>query len=245
MKFDIYFEQSLCEASRKISAERSRIHTYVSRANLRQYAGKTYDDTLDAESGQTVESLDDIKDSKTKVLQKTVKFFGLGFTEDEYKFLQDQYEDWTARHECKTKAQEELFKNLCINQLQIQKASQTGGKIEVLMDAFQKLLGSANLKPAQTNDNTLADQNSFGMLIKKWEDERPVPEPDEAWQDVDGIRRYINVWFLGHLCKMMGIKNSYSQAYEDEIARYRVERPTYEEDEPEDDALDSMFGGSG
>ena len=44
---------------------------------------------------------------------------------------------------------------------------------------------------------------------------------------------------------MMGIKNSYSQAYEDEIARYRVERPTYEEDEPEDDALDSMFGGSG
>ena len=33
-----------------------------------------------------------------------------------------------------------------------------------------------------------------------------MPEPDEAWQDVDGIRRYINVWFLGHLCKMMGIK---------------------------------------
>ena len=243
MKFDIYFDDSLCEASRKISAGRSRIHTYVSRANLRQYAKKTYDDTLDAENGLAVESLDDLKENKAaKVTQKTVKFFGFGFSEDEYKVLQDQYDDWISRHECKTKAQEELFKNLCINQLMMQKAAQGGGRIDNLMDTFQKLLGSANIKPTQTSENVLAEANSFGMLIKKWEDEDPIPEPEPQWRDVDGIRHYINVWFLGHLCKMMGIKNTYSKEYEKELARSRVEKPEYVGDEEEISGLDDMFG---
>lgn len=94
MKFDIYYNQSLADASRKISAERSRIHTYVSRANLIQYKDNTYDTTLDEESRETIESVEEVRDSK-KVTQKTVKFFGLGFTEEEYRFLQDQYDDWT------------------------------------------------------------------------------------------------------------------------------------------------------
>ena len=75
------------------------------------------------------------------------------------------------------------------------------------MDTFQSLLGSANLKPVQNNDNALADSQSFGTLIKKFEEEKPIPEPDPEWKDVDGIVKYITVYFLGHLCKMIGIKN--------------------------------------
>ena len=108
------------------------------------------------------------------------------------------------------------------------------------MKTFQDLLGSANLKPAQNNDNTLSDTNTFGTLIKKWEDEKPIPEPDAEWRDVDGIIRYISIYFLGHLCKMMHIKNSYSKMYEEEMAKYKVEKPEYEDD---DEALfDSVFG---
>ena len=154
--------------------------------------------------------------------------------------LQYQYNDWTARHECKTKAQEELFKNICITQLQIQKATQNGDKIEQLMNAYQNLLGSANIKPNQTNENALADQNTFGTLIQKWETEKPIPEPDPEWKDVDGILKYISTWFLGHLCKMMGVKNSYSKLYENEMKKYKVEKPQYEND---DEALfDNVFG---
>lgn len=240
MKFDIYFDQSLLNASRKITKDRSRIHTYISRANLTQYKDKTYDTTIDEETNFTISTVEDAKDSKG-VKQKTIKFFGLGFIEDDYKALQEQYDDWTARHECKTKAQEELFKNLCIAQLNIQKAQQTNGKVSEAMKSFQDLLGSANIKPAQTNDNALADQNTFGTLIQKWETERPIPEPDDEWKDVDGIVKYITTWFLGHLCKMMGIKNSYSRLYENEMAKYKVDKPQYEND---DEALfDDVFGG--
>lgn len=244
MKYDIYYDQSLANASRKITKDRSRIHTYISRANLLQYKDRTYDTTIEEEKTQTIDTIEDIrKDNKnTKLTKKTINFFGLGYSEDEYQFLQYQYDDWTARHECKTKAQEELFKNICITQLKIQTASQKGDKIEQLMNAYQNLLGSANIKPTQTNENTLADQNTFGTLIKKWEDEKPISEPSSEWKDVDGIRKYINVWFLGHLCKMMGIKNSYSKEYEDEIARFKVEKPEYVDDEVNENYdLEDMF----
>lgn len=235
MKFDIYFNESAYGASKKISADRNRMTGYISKINIFPHTGKSYDDTLDEERTIKIDSFDDLEElkenKKVKLTQKIIKFFGLGFEESEYEWLQYQYEDWISRHECKTKAQEELFKNICIVQLQIQKSTQKGDKIEQLMNTYQNLLGSANIKPAQINDNALTDQNTFGTLIKKWENEKPIPEPDSEWKDVDGIIRYISIWFLGHLCKMMNIKNSYSRLYEEEMEKYKVEKPQYEEDD--------------
>ena len=64
-KYDIYYYTSLLNAGRKITKNRSRINTCVSRANLNQYKGKTYDTTLDEERiGDVIESLDDITNEK-------------------------------------------------------------------------------------------------------------------------------------------------------------------------------------
>ena len=241
--WDIYFSESLLNSTKKIDANRSRIKCYVKNCNLQQHAGKTYDTYLKEINSERIDTINDLEelkqDKEIKVSQKTIKFFGLGYTPEQYRFLQDQYDDWTHRHECRTKSQEEVFKNLCIAQLNIQIAQQTGGKVKDAMDSFQNLLGTANLKPCQTNENALADQNTFGTLIKKWENEKPISEPDPEWKDVDGIARYIHIYFLGHLCKMMGIKNSYSRMYDEEMEKYRVEKPEYEGD---DEALfDAVF----
>lgn len=240
-KYDIYYNISLLNASRKITKNRSRIHTYVSRYNLNQYAGKTFDTTLDEERKEgVIETFDDVKDAK-KAKLKTVKFFGTGFEDDDYAFLEDEYLDWTTRHECSTKAQEEVFKQICYAQLDILKAKRKALPTKDLTKTLQDLLATANLQPKQTKDNALAEQNTFGTLIRKWENEKPIPEPDEEWKDVDGIVRYVTVYFLGHLCKMMGIKNSYSRMYENEMSKYKVEKPEYEDD---DEALfDAVFGG--
>lgn len=245
LHWDIYVNDSILNSSKKIDANRSRIKCYVKNCNLAQNAGKTYDTYLkETESNKikTIEELDEIRDSKDfKVQQKTIKFFGLGYSPEEYAFLQSQYEDWTKRHVCETKAQEELFKNLCIAQLNINIAQQTNGRVPEAMKTFQDLLGSANLKPAQTNDNALADTNTFGTLIKRWEEDKPIPEPDPEWKDVDGIIRYISIYFLGHLCKMMGVKNSYFKMYEDEMTKYKVEKPEYEGDD--ETLFDAVFNG--
>lgn len=233
-KLDIYYKPELFGDTKQPSDDVSRIGQYVSRLALRQYKGKTYDTTLDEEHVEDPET-------KSSVRQKTKKFFGEGFEDSDYLFLESQYDDWITRYECQTKGQEELFKNLSFAQLNIVKAQRDGKKVKEAMDAFQQLMRTANITPAQRNDNALADQNTFGTLIRKWENDRPIAEPLPEWRDVDGIVRYVTVYFLGHLCKMMGIENRYSRMYEQEMEKYRVERPEYEED---DEALfDSVFGG--
>lgn len=240
MKFDIYFNQSLANASRKITKDRSRIHTYVSRANLVQYKDKSYDTTIDEEQPDVIETLEDIKEKDLKVTQKIIKFWGLGFEQEDYVYLQDQYVDWTTRHECKTKAQEEVFKRLCFKQLEILKATRNGESTKDLDKTYQDLLDTANLKPKQTNSDALAEDRTFGQLIKIWENENPIPEPSEEFKDVDKIGRYISVFFLGHLAKMVGIKNKYARMYEEEMSKYTVVKPEYEEDT--EALFDAIFG---
>ena len=246
---DWFYADDIWGVCRKISSDRSRIGALPSKASLPQYKqrGTTYLDTIKERASANINDAEDLMDNQEgltdlKVRKRTISMFGMGYSMEQYKFLQEQYDDWTARCEAKTKAQEELFKNLCIAQLNIQIAQQTGGKVKDAMDTFQSLLGSANLKPVQNNDNALADSQSFGTLIKKFEEEKPIPEPDPEWKDVDGIAKYITVYFLGHLCKMIGIKNNYARMYEEEIAKYRVEKPQYQGD---DEALfDAVFGGA-
>lgn len=241
--FDIYYNVSLLNASRKITKSRSRIHTYISRWNLQQYKDRTYDTTLDEERNrkeEVIETLDDIEDkSKTKI--KTVKFFGTGFTDEDYAYLQEQYIDWTTRHECKTKAQEEVFKRICFKQLEILKATRDGKDTKDLDKTYQDLLSTAKLQPKQTDTDALSKDRTFGQLIKIWEDEKPIPEPEEEFKDVDGIARYLSVYFLGHLAKMVGIKNRFSRMYEEEMKKYTVEKPEYEEDT--EALFDAIFGG--
>ena len=77
------------------------------------------------------------------------------------------------------------------------------------------------------------EQASFGTLLKRYENERPVPQPDPQWEDVDNIKIYSNL-VLGHLCRMLGINNDYSKLYDEEISKYKVETPEYEIDDEED-----------
>ncbi len=241
-KYDIYYSVSLLNASRKITKNRSRIHTYISKANLIQYKGKTFDTTLDEEhTGDIIETLDDVKDAK-KAKLKTVKFFGTGFSDDDYQYLQDQYTDWTTRCECKTKAQEEVFKRICFKQLEILKATRDGKDTKDLDKTLQEYMDTGGIKPKQNNLDALSDAQTFGTLLAKWENERPLPEIDEELKDVDKIGLYIDVFFRGHLAKMMGLKNGLSNLYNKFIKKYTVERPEYEGDEDNEALFDAIFG---
>jgi hypothetical protein len=243
LHFNIYFNDSLLTSSKNIRADQSRIGAYISNANLRQYKDKTYDTYLEEvteeeRKNNKIETVDELKEIQNKnkdavydtITSEILMFWGAGYALDDYVFLDNKYNQWVSRHECKTKAQESIFQKICLIELQINKATQNGDKVDSLIKSFNDLIGSANIKPVQTKDNVLADQNTFGMLIQKWENERPIPEPDLEWQDVDGISKYISVWFFGHLCRMLNINNKYSQLYDEEIAKYTVQKPQYEED---------------
>lgn len=246
-QFGWFFHAMALEAAPKeISHDRSRISSYLPKINLPQTSmhGTTDIDTLKFNyknrKEEVIETLDDIED-KTKTKVKTVKFFGTGFTDEDYAYLQEQYIDWTTRHECKTKAQEEVFKRICFKQLEILKATRDGKDTKDLDKTYQDLLSTAKLQPKQTDTDALSKDRTFGQLIKIWEDEKPIPEPEKEFKDVDGIAKYLSVYFLGHLAKMVGIKNRFSRMYEEEMKKYTVEKPEYEEDT--EALFDAIFGG--
>lgn len=244
--FDMYYCDALVDTAMLYGKPNKRMDCYISKLGLKAYANKTYGDTLIEESEIAINSTEDINclnldKEELEIAESFVQFWGFGFTADEYRYLQEQYDDWKSRYEITSKALESLVQKLCMMDLQILRAMQKGADTTKLYNEYNKALNSAHLQPKQTNDSSLADTNTFGTLIKKWENEKPIPEPDPDFQDVDGVRYYVSVWFLGHLCKMIGIKNTWSALYEQEVKKYTVSQPEYNENDDVD--FDDIFKG--
>lgn len=224
-----------------------RISMYPSKSGTAQVArkGATYLDTVrdDEERFQKTsnilvkEELNETEDKtgedEFEVTKAMVRTWGAGFSPSQYQFLEEEYADWISKNVCKTKAQEELFHNIALAQLDVRVARQNGGDVPKAQRALQDLMNSANILPKQNSDNVLADTQTFGTLLKKYEENDPIPEPDDRWRDVDGIRKYMNTWFRGGLAKALKIENENTRLYDEaveEYKRYTVE-PKYSEEQ--------------
>lgn len=251
MIFDIYYREDVYDSSmNKIKESNMNISPmaqYMKTIQLQQYNrnNETYENTIiEAEQESfAMASISNISD-ETTVDQGTKDFFGNGFTDEDYNFLKREYDDWTARHECNTKAQEEVFKRICFKQLEILKATRKGEDTKNLDATFQNLLDTAKLQPKQNSGDATAENQTLGTLIDKWENERPLPEIDEELKDVDKIGLYIDTFFKGHTCKMLGEKNAYSNLYSSMMKKFTVDKPEYDSDEDYDSEVvfDKLIG---
>lgn len=255
MILDVYFRDDvLRSAIKKVkdsTTETSLISQYMKIIQLYQYSRnkETYENTIAQEEKDglvaiPISDISDVSDSRN-VDENTIRFFGAGFNDNDYEFLKREYDDWVARHECKTKAQEEVFKRLCFKQLEILKATQRGEDTKDLDATFQKLLETAKLQPKQNAGDTTADNQTFGTLIDKWENTRPLPEIDEELKDVDKIGLYIDTFFRGHTCRMLNIKNVFSNLYSYMMKKFTVNKPEYNSEDDDYDSeinFDTIFG---
>ena len=211
--------------------------------SLDQYQGMTWSDS---DFGDT-QSVDEEAALDIKIVKSTVadgrKRFGSGYTDEELMFLENEYKDWVARYECNTKAQEKVFKNLAMVELQKDKAIKANQPTKDLDRVYQDWLDAGNLKPKQNTMDSFSEAQTFGTLIEKYEEERPLPEIDPELEDVDKIGLYIDVFFKGHLCKVLGIKNRFATLYENYMKKYTVSPPEYNEDEDSEAIFDKIFGG--
>lgn len=237
--FDLYFNEDVLASSKKVNSSFSRIAAYISKVQLNPHAGKTYSDTIIEHQTDVINSVEDMEECEEmspRELKKSVALWGLGFSADQYTILNEQFADWKSRVVIDSKTRETLVRELCIIKLQMNLALQDSN-VELytkLMKTYQDTMKSANLQPLQQDENDKASEKPVGVMIQMFENERPFSETREEWRDVDHIVRYITIYFLGHLCKMLKIKNRYSKMYEDEMAKYRVEIPELEEADDED-----------
>lgn len=209
--------------------------------SLPQYKGLHWENSEFEEEYYNLEAEDDVNEN-SRIYKQAKKRFGKGYSPQDLIFLETQYQDWTTRYACESKAQELLFQRICFKQLDIDKAQKSGKDTKELDKTLQDLLGSMSLKPNQNNSNALTEAKTFGQLIQKWENEKPIPEPEDDFKDVDKIGTYIDVFFKGHLSKMMGLKNAFSPLYEKFIKKYTVNKPQYDEEEDTEVLFDQIFG---
>lgn len=242
MILDKYYSDEIYDKSVKnldSVAGSSPIVLYLKTLQLAPYKKKSYDDTINEELSiglsNTSEDVYDISD-------ETIKFFGEGFTPKDYVFLKEQYDEWTSRHECQTKSQEEIFKDICFNRLQNLKARQRGEDTKNITDSFNKLLESGKLQPKQNTSETMADNQTFGTLIQKWETTRPIPEVDDDLKDVDRIGLYLDVFYKGHMANMLKLGNDTAAFYQKYMKDYSATKPDYDAEDSTDAIFDKIFG---
>ena len=213
---------------------RSPFATYITCIkSLPQHKGKKWKDSVFPKT---------FGSSDYEANPKIVEIFGKGFSNEDYEYLQGQFNDWCSRTQVDSKAQEMYVVQICLQSLDVYKDRRMGKDVTNKLKALDNLMSSANLQPKQNVNSAASDSLTFGQLIEKWEEEKPIPEPSEEFKDVDGIGKYIRVWFMGHLAKMLGLKNAYSKEYEEEIAKYTVTKPQLQEEGRSEEIYQVMFG---
>lgn len=266
-KLDLYWNDKAFDSIEDISTNKTVVGSYLQKINQARRIGKGYDETLREEGALWVwptdyrdlayarrAENDRAQQSNTgddDVPADVIAFWGPGYTSPTYKELENRKRYYMSSFP--EEAENDvgllsLIRQICALELDINRDRAAGKDVSKSVTTHNTLLGAAGLKPIQKDDGSDAafEKTPFGVWIERWENRRPIPEPDPDFKDVDGIVRYITVWFLGHLCKMLGIRNSYCKLYEEEIAKLRVEHPEYEEEDDENlfnDIFTSSNGG--
>ncbi len=212
MKFDIYWHPDIYAMISKANTSNSRVRGYISKTNLIKYVGKTYDDTLDEESRLVQVRFNAPVEENTASqaisfgdvpapTAETIDFWGPGYTPEVYFDLDRRYKNWTiGKEELLDESSTALYKQVCLCELNIARNMAAGKPIEAAQKSMSELLGSLNVKPVQKKQdevlNESFDNMPFGLGIKMCENMRPIPKPDPRFDDVDGIVRYISIWFI-------------------------------------------------
>jgi len=197
-KYDIYYCVSLLNASRKITKNRSRIHTYISKSNLTQYAGKTFDTTLDEERNNTISSIEDYDEKKANgevtITKATLKRWGIGVFEDsDYSLLEEHYKMLKENNPNADNNQEIFIKSLChLNLLMIKalKDKDLDGYTKANGE-YAKTFKQAGLKTVEDKDSS--NDETFCMTLGFISDYTPEEfySDKELYKDHDNIGDYI------------------------------------------------------
>ena len=229
-KFGWYFNE---ESFKLIENDKNIISAYLQKSNTGKNKGRTFDDNMreEHESSKLKETAaEDEGEDFDERRQKMIQRWGEGYGDNEYRFLEEEYNQWAAVYNCGEKNMQTLTEEICLTKLIIRRKRQLKESVKDDQKTLQDLMTSSNLKPMQETGANAGEQSTFGNFIKHIENERPIPEPSDEFRDADGILKYIRVWFFGHLSKIFGKQNEYSAEYEREIGQYTVEVPSFEDD---------------
>lgn len=179
-----------------------------------------------------------------EVTKDVIAFWGAGYTADMYAALEQRRAYWMSKLPDDSEVDigmEAIIRQICSLELDINRDRAAGKAVDKSINALNTLLGSANWKPAQKKDAPDdAFTNPLGVWLYRYENERPLPQVDNSLKDVNKLKKNVFTW-MGHLCKMLNKKNGYTKLYEDEMQKWRVEKPEYSDIEDDEVMMAEIF----
>lgn len=199
MEFGWVYHIDALIASRQISADRSRISHYLAKKNLGQTAqiGTTYFDSMKFEYEQKqdeiIESKEQIQEKDLSITASAVNRWGVGFSEMDYKNLDEHYRMLKKNNPNADNNQEIFIKDLCnINMLKIH-ALQNGNSTEYakLVDQYSKTFKQAGLRTVEEKDTS--NDETFCMTLGFISDYTPEEfyQDKSLYEDYDKLGEYI------------------------------------------------------
>ena len=148
-----------------------------------------------------------------------------------------------TRNSVDSKAREQLIKEACKTKALMNRALKEGNteQYSKLSDLWKKNMDAAELSPRAERVAAKETEIPLGVMVQRFEKERPIGQPDPEWEDVDGIMKLILVYFIGHLSAMCGVKNRYATMYHEEMDKYRAKEPELSDTEDDEDVFDYVF----
>lgn len=120
------------------------------------------------------------------------KRFGLGFTDDDYRMLEVEYQEWCDNigGEPMDKSKREVIKNCCYLKLAAIHGLVDGGNISQLITSFNNSLSVGALKPQEKKS---ADANPLGVVIRDIQNYTPAEYYRDKYvhKDVQQFEDYI------------------------------------------------------
>lgn len=156
-------------------------------------------------------------------IEELHRYWGKGYTTEEYQYLEEEKIKLMSSFECPDYGMEMIMRDICFINLSIERSrreknANASKEITNLIKTRSDLMNDAKMKPIQATGSEANDQMTFGVLIKKWENEKPIPQmPD------DEMKKYIDTFMIGHLAKMEGLNNELTERYDAEIAEYTID----------------------
>lgn len=185
------------KCAREISSDRSRISHYAAKKNLNVGNRKTYFDTLkhnyEQKLSEVVTSREQAKSETSTISASAVDRWGIGFTEQDYKNLDEHYRMLKKNNPNADNNQEIFIKDLCnINMLKIH-ALQNGDSKEyaALVEQYAKTFKQAGLRTVEEKD--ASNDETFCMTLGFISDYTPEEfyQDRELYADFDKIGEYM------------------------------------------------------
>ena len=185
------------KCAREISSDRSRISSYAAKKNLNVGGRKTYFDTLkynyEQRQDEVITSREQAKSEDSTITASAVDRWGVGFTEQDYKNLDEHYRMLKKVNPNIDSNQEIFVKDLCnIHMLKIH-ALQNGDSKEyaTLVEQYAKTFKQAGLRTVEEKDSS--NDETFCMTLGFISDYTPEEfyQDKELYADWDKIGEYM------------------------------------------------------